>query len=143
VQLLARLVASPAERIHVLALAGDGEGTFPETDAGDASDRRAVAAYRARLVTLDDDIAAADARTDRRNADELRRERALLLAEISRAIGLGGRLRKVGSATERARVAVTRRLKDAVARISDVDAALGAHLRAELRTGTYCIYGKT
>lgn len=143
VQLLARLVASPAERIHVLALASDGDGVLPETDAGDVSDRRAVAAYRARLVTLDDDIAAADARTDRRHADALRRERALLLAEISRAIGLGGRFRKVGSATERARVAATRRLKDAVARISEADSAIGAHLKGELRTGTYCVYGKS
>ena len=141
VQLLAKLVASRGERIHALVLAGDGEVALPETDAGEAVDRRAVAAYRARLAMIDDEIASTESGTDARRADRLRRERGMLVEEIARAIGLGGRLRKVGSATERARIAVTRRLKDAVARIAELDEDLGRHLRAEVRTGTYCSYG--
>jgi hypothetical protein len=140
VELLARLVAAAGERIHVLALAGDSDAALPESSAGDASDRRAVAAYRSRLAAIDNSLAAAESGGVRGRSQELRREREILLAEISRAIGLGGRLRRVGSATERARVAVTRRLKDAVARIAEVDPVLGQHLRDEVRTGTYCVY---
>jgi hypothetical protein len=140
VELLARLVAAAGERIHVLALAGDSDAVLAETDAGDASDRRAVAAYRSRLAAIDGSISAAEGSGAGGRLRELQREREILLAEISRSIGLGGRLRKVGSATERARVAVTRRLKDVVARIADADAALGQHLRDEVRTGTYCVY---
>jgi hypothetical protein len=142
IQLLAKLVAALGERVHALALAGDGDAALPESDAGEAIDRKAVVAYRARLSKIDDEIAAAEPRGDGRRVDALRHERELLVAEIARAIGLGGRLRKVGSATERARINVTRRLKDAVARIAEANAALGRHLEAEIRTGTYCSYGE-
>jgi hypothetical protein len=140
IQLLAKLVASPGERIHVLALAGDGEAV-PESHSGEALDARAVAAYRARLTRIDATLADAEGRADGKRMDELRRERDMLAAEISRAVGLGGRPRKVGSATERARVNVTRRLKDATARIAEASPELGRHLDAEVRTGTYCRYG--
>jgi hypothetical protein len=112
---------------------------LPESDAGEAADRRAVAAYRARLAQIDERLAQLD-ETSTSRAAALGREREQLVAEISRAVGLGGRLRKVGSATERARVAVTRRLRDAVARIGEASPAIGAHLAAELRTGTYASY---
>jgi hypothetical protein len=55
-------------------------------------------------------------------------------------VGLGGRSRAAASATERARVNAQRRLKDAIARISDVDAALGARVGAAVHTGTYCCF---
>ncbi len=139
VELLAKLVASPGERIHALALAGDGDAVLPESDAGEALDRKAVSAYRARLAKIDDDMARAESLAEPIPLG-LRRERDLLVAEISRAIGLGGRLRKVGSATERARINVTRRLKDAVSRITEANPEIGRHLEREIRTGTHCSY---
>jgi hypothetical protein len=140
IQLLAKLVASPRERIHALVLTGDGDAFVPESSAGEASDRKAVAAYRARLSKLDDELADAESKSDRARSERYRHERQQLVAEISRAVGLGGRLRKVGSASERARINVTRRLKDAVARIADVDAVIGRHLERSIQTGTYCCY---
>ena len=41
-------------------------------------------------------------------------------------------------ASERARVNVQRRLKDAIARIAEADPVLGAFLGKAVRTGTYC-----
>jgi len=55
-------------------------------------------------------------------------------------VGLHGRVRPNASASERARVNVQRRLKEAVGRIADADPALGAHLAAALHTGTFCCY---
>ena len=55
-------------------------------------------------------------------------------------MGLGGRPRPAASATERARVNVQRRLKDAVARVSEADAELGARLAGAIHTGTYCCF---
>ncbi|MGH7439984.1 MAG: tetratricopeptide repeat protein, partial [Polyangiaceae bacterium] len=141
-QLLAKLVHAHGERIHALALGADGDAALPESSAGDAIDTKAVGAYRARLASIDEDIASAEATADDRRAARLLRERELLVAEIARSVGLGGRLRKVGSATERARIAVTRRLRDAIARIGEANAQLGQHLRTEVRTGTYCSYGE-
>jgi len=140
VQLLAKLVGAPGERVHALALAADGESFVPESDAGEALDQKAVAAYRARLSRIDEELAAAEERADAGWVRRHRGERELLVAEIARAVGLGGRLRKAGSATERARVNVTRRLKDAIGRIADASPPIGRHLERVIRTGTYCSY---
>ena len=113
---------------------------MPESDAGEVVDAKAVAAYRARLSKIDEALAAAEVRSDGRRMEQYRREREALVAEVTRAVGLGGRLRKVGSATERARINVTRRLKDAIARIAEASPELGRHLELAIRTGTYCSY---
>jgi hypothetical protein len=55
-------------------------------------------------------------------------------------VGLGGRDRRTGSASERARVAVTRAVRQAIARIAEHHAPLGEHLQHSIRTGTYCAY---
>jgi hypothetical protein len=49
-------------------------------------------------------------------------------------------LRHAGSVTERARINVQRRLKDAIRRIAQGDATLGAYLAKAIRTGTYCCF---
>jgi hypothetical protein len=141
--LLAKLASSPGERIHALVLAGDSDAPLPETDAGEAIDRKAAQSYRARLASLDGEIEGAESRADARRVAKLSRERELLTAEIARGVGLGGRLRKVGSATERARINVTRRLKDALLRIAEASPELGRHLESEVQTGTYCSYGRS
>ena len=63
-----------------------------------------------------------------------------LVRELSRAVGLSGRNRRASSASERARVAVTRAVRQAIARIGEHDPVLGAHLTRTIRTGTYCAY---
>ena len=67
-------------------------------------------------------------------------ERDFLVRELSRAVGLGGRDRRAGSASERARVGVTRAVRQAMTRISGQHAELGEHLGRTIRTGTYCSY---
>jgi hypothetical protein len=64
----------------------------------------------------------------------------MLGAELGRAVGLGGRSRRAGGAAERARSAVQRRIKNAIGRIGEHDAALAALLSRTVRTGNYCIY---
>jgi hypothetical protein len=145
VQLLARLVASPLEEIHVLALSSDEPGTsIPETDAGEMLDDSAKRAYRGRLTELEEGIADAERLGDARRANKLQKEKDALLGELKRAtglgLGIGGRTRKAGSATERARVNVQRRLKDAIARITEADAELGRFFESSVRTGTFCCF---
>jgi len=77
-----------------------------------------AAAYRQRLLDLDEELAESERLADLGRREMLQAEREALLAELARAVGLGGRTRSAGSATERARVNVQRRIKDAVARIS-------------------------
>ena len=70
--------------------------------------------------------------------EKVRHERDALSSELERAFGLGGRARASGSASERARVNVQRRLKDAIGRIAEHDSAMGRFFDKAVSTGTYC-----
>jgi hypothetical protein len=139
-KLLARLVERPDEEIHVLALASDDGASVAESSAGEVLDERARRAYRERVAALDEDIAEAERHADAGRLDKLRHEREALVAELSRSVGLGGRARQTGSATERARVNVQRRLKDAIGRIREADEVLGRFFERAVRTGTFCCF---
>jgi hypothetical protein len=57
-----------------------------------------------------------------------------------KAIGLGGRERKMGDSSERARSAVTWRIRHAIKKLAVVHPALARHLRVSLKTGVFCSY---
>ena len=139
-RLLARLIEKENEEIHVLVLASDEERSLVETDAGDRVDAKSLADYRSRLTVLAEELEEAERMADLGRARLLAGERSALEAEIAGAVGLGGRLRKAGSATERARVNVQRRLRDAVVRITEADESIGKYVDRAVRTGTYCCY---
>jgi tetratricopeptide (TPR) repeat protein len=149
-QLLARLVARPGEEIHVLALASDDGQSATESDAGELIDERALRAYRQRLSTLDSEIEKANATGEgatglagpqrESRVEALSRERDAVELELRRALGLGGRSRRAGSTTERARVSVQKRVKEALARISEASPDLGRFLSNSVRTGTFCVF---
>jgi hypothetical protein len=103
-------------------------------------DAQAKEAYRRRLADLEEEIEDAESIGDADRVERARTERAFIAKELAAAVGLGGRDRPAASASERARVNVTRAVKTTLARISDHSAALGRHLDATVRTGTYCAY---
>lgn len=140
-QLLARLVAEPGRELHVLDLAGAGaEAESLRGDAGPLLDAQARAAYRERVEDLEDELAEAESFGDAHRAERARAELDALADELSRSVGLGGRERRGGSAAERARSAVTRRIREAVRRVGEVDPALGQWLEASVVTGTVCVF---
>jgi tetratricopeptide (TPR) repeat protein len=133
---LAVLLARPGELTHVSELTR--AAGLPGSDAGPVADRRALAAYRERLRRIDAELDSADAGAA--EAEALNRERDALLHELSATTGLGGRPRITGSPAERMRKAVTYRVRHAIARVADAHPELGRHLRASVRTGTWCSY---
>jgi tetratricopeptide (TPR) repeat protein len=151
---LARLLAEPGREFHVVDLVGlEQRGTgdtnqvtepglrFPDAgDGGEMLDARAKAAYRRRLAEVEDDLEEARACEDASRVAQATAERDFLARELSRAVGLGGRDRRVGSAAERARASVTRAVRHAMRRIRAQHAPLGVHLERTIRTGTYCAY---
>ncbi len=119
---LAHLIASSGVEQHVLELVRNERGeaaAAADDDAGPMLDERAKAAYRRRLADIDADIAEATDRADLGRIEQANAERELLMQELSRAVGLGGRDRRTGSSAERARVSVTRALRNAIARIRE------------------------
>jgi hypothetical protein len=109
-------------------------------DAGPALDSQAKAEYRSRLEDLRAEIEEADAFNDPERSARAREEMDFIAHELSAAVGLGGRDRRVASASERARVNVTRALRREIRRIADEDAHLGRELETTVRTGTFCAH---
>jgi hypothetical protein len=136
------LVSRPGTPVPALRLlaAGAGVALLPADGGDEVLDERARAAYRDRLRILEDEIADAEADTDVGRAQRLRDEREFLLRELSAALGLGGRARRLGDEADRARKAVTMRLRDAIAHLDGPLPGLAAHLRASVRTGRECCY---
>ncbi len=152
---LARLLDEPGREFHVLDLVAVEQGTLPtgapravgateveglEGGGLPVLDEQARAAYQRRLAEVDEDIDDARRCNDPARAELAERDREYLIAELKTAVGLGGRLRTVGSDAERARTAVARTLRYAVTRINEHLPALSGHLENCLHTGTYCSY---
>ena len=148
---LARLVADPGREFHVLDLVAAEEGVLRPTvvheglTSGDQDgvpllDDTAREAYRRRLADIDDDIEDARRMNDPARVELAERDREYLIAELGRAVGLGGRSRTVGGSAERARTAVARSIKYSVDQLAEHQPTLAARLRAGLRTGMYCSY---
>jgi hypothetical protein len=133
---LAVLVAAPGQDVHVLTLLGVDESG----GADPVLDERARTAYRARLAELDAEIEEAEDWRDGARAERASAERDALIRELTAAAGLGGRERRLGDRTERARKTVGARIRDALRRIQRAHPALGEHLRTTVTTGTSCAY---
>jgi len=134
---LALLLANPGQEITAVELAGG----VPAPSAPDPIlDQTAKRAYRRRLAELDEALDRAAARGDAAAANDLAAERAALLAELKRAAGLAGRSRGFSDEAERARVNVTRTIRQALDRILLADPEAGRHLLGSVHTGIRCRY---
>jgi hypothetical protein len=148
---IAALLANPGKEIHALDLsAGPAAGLRDDSaiaaldgvegDLGDVIDAPARAAYRDRLRELLAEIDGARLARDATRLERAEAELAAIRGQLEAAYGLGGRVRRSGDPAERARSAVTARIRSAVRRIESAHPALGRHLRNSLRTGTWCVY---
>ena len=134
---LASLLACPGEERHCLELAGR-----PADLGGDADvlDDRARREYRARLAELQRELDEAERDSDLARGGRAQEEMDALVEALSSALGLSGRARALGSGAERARSAVTWRIRSAIKKIAAAHPSLGRHLENSVRTGTYCSY---
>ena len=147
---LAVLIANPRQEIQaadlVAGLAGLSGATADAAWSGPAQpvlDDEAIAGYRNHLKRLDAEIGELESGDDPGRAASLgraRAERDWLVAQLSNAAGFAGRTRSFPDQPERARVAVGKAIRRALARITEADAVIGEHLRQTVRTGVRCSY---
>ena len=123
---LAVLIGAHGADVHVLTLIGH---KLARMGADPVLDERAKAAFKSRLADLAREIDDADAAGSAERAETLRSERDALIRELAAAAGLGGRDRRLGDETERARKTVSARVRDALSKIERVHPELAAHLR--------------
>ncbi len=156
-----RLLQHPGEEFHSLDLLnGPGAGAAAELegtdkasllggatvsvgglgDAGEMLDAKAKQEYQRGIVELREELEVLRERGDEARAARVESEIDFLLREIARAVGLGGRDRRAGSAAERARLNVTRAIKSALQKISEHNGQLGEQLDRSIRTGSFSCY---
>ena len=141
---LAQLLAHAGQELPAVQLVGsDGgalDGTPVEGDLGPLLDATARETFQRRLDQLDVELAEAEGWNDGERLARAQRERQLLAQELSAAVGLGGRERRMGDPGERARQSVTKAIKSAIRRIAREHEELGRHLDATVHTGLFCRY---
>jgi hypothetical protein len=138
---LAQLLRDPGREFAAVDLVARRFGARPAVgDAGEMLDARAKAEYRRRIEDLRDQIEEAERFGDLERMRDARTQVQVVARELARAVGLGGRSRVVGSFAERARVNVTRTIRDAMRRIGGQDVWVGHHLVTTIRTGMFCCY---
>lgn len=150
---IATLLARPGRELHVADLiaatdpapADNDERTRARLLRGGARsepvlDARARDAYRVRLLELRDDLEEAEANADLGRAETARAEMDAIAGELAAALGIGGRSRTQSDAGERARKAVTQRVRNSLKRLASTHPELAAHLDRSLRTGRFCSY---
>jgi len=153
---LALLLGNPGLEFHVCELVGRGigrplflgKGERAEhvsqdgllSDVGPILDAQAKDQYKRRFDELRNDLEEAERFNDTSRAERDRGEMDALAEQLAAAVGLGGRNRRIGSGAERARSAVTKRIKSSIKRIGETISSLGTHLAMRVRTGYFCSY---
>ncbi len=139
---LALLIAHPGRRFAAteLVVATSGDPPPRATTSGPILDETARAQLQTRLEELEDERATALAADQLERAARLEAERDAILDELRAATGLGGRRRALGDDAERARKAVTARIRETIARLRQLDGSLGDHLERSVETGSTCVY---
>jgi tetratricopeptide (TPR) repeat protein len=149
IRYLAHLLQYPHQEFHVLDLAS--ANYVGERPAGEAAvvdhtalekvlDPKARAQYARRLADLREEYRDAERCNDLGRSAKTQQEIEEITSELSASLGLGGRPRGFASNAERARVAVSKRIKAAIGQIRDLNAELGRHLGAAVATGNFCSY---
>jgi hypothetical protein len=151
---IAQLLANPGREFHVTDLvgfadgghfrlngkAGNGQASAVHSDAGPALDATSKTSYRERLRDLREELDEAVSMADSGKTAKIQEEIAFLARELARAVGLGGRDRRMSSESERARLRVTNVIRSAIRKTAKQHPALGRYLSISLRTGSFCSF---
>lgn len=103
-------------------------------------DEKARKQYQQKILGLQNDIYEAENTSDFVTAEKLQAEYDQLVEHLSRSLGLKGKTRETGGTIEKARSAITWRIRNAIARIEQHHPLLGAHLSNAIKTGILCSY---
>jgi TolB-like protein/tetratricopeptide (TPR) repeat protein len=134
---IAYLLQNPRESVHCLELSG---GVLTEGNTQEVIDDQARRAYEERIVALQDMLSEADPDGGSADTRSLKRELDILTEELAKATGLRGRPRQMAHSAERARSAITWRIRSAIKKIQVAHPRLGQHLAHAIRTGNFCSY---
>jgi tetratricopeptide (TPR) repeat protein len=134
---LVQLLSNPGKEFHCTVLMG-GPGDSGSKEA--VIDEKARQSYEARIRELQEAVADAEAMHDISRAEKANAELDQLVEHLSKTLGLGKKIRETNPPAERARAAVTWRIRSAIKKIDSLHPALGRHLTNTIQTGAFCCY---
>ncbi|MBZ0180073.1 MAG: tetratricopeptide repeat protein [Melioribacteraceae bacterium] len=134
---IAKLIKNPEQEIHCSELMGN----VSSKDGGiEAIDEKAKRKYYAKITELQEELNIAEEMNDVGRVELINSELNQILDHLSQSTGLKGRARKLADPSDRARAAVTLRIKSAIQKIENVHPSLAKHFQNNIKTGTFCIY---
>jgi hypothetical protein len=133
-------VSPPAKILAVQLLSGPDPVPDAAATRDPILDERARTEIRSRLRQLEEVLTRAEAAGNVNAAERAASERDALLRELRVATGLGGRRRSLDDPGERARKAVTGRIRDSIEKIRLSLPDLARHLDESITTGSSCSY---
>ncbi len=131
------LLENPGKEIHCSELM---QTALDPQSGVETIDAKAKKEYEKRIRVLQEEIEEAESMNNIEEANALIVEYEKLIEYLANSLGLGGRTRQVNSSLEKARTAVTWRIRSAIKKISRVHPALAKHLNSSIRTGINCSY---
>lgn len=131
-----RLLSAPEQSWHCTELMGTevlekGETVF---------DDRAKKEYQQRILDLQEELDEAGEFSQSNRVASLQQEYDQLLDHLTKSVGKGGKVRKASGSIEKARTAVTWRIRNAIKKIAEVHPQLGKHFEVSIKTGLFCTY---
>lgn len=131
-----KLLDQPRQLFHCTELMGSalnekGEQMF---------DSKAKRQYEKKMLELQNYMQDAEMHGDFARLEKLQDEYDGLIIYLSQALGINRKARQTGSTVEKARSAVTWRIRNAIGKIEAQHPQLGAHLSNAIKTGTFCSY---
>jgi TolB-like protein len=133
---IARLLSAPGDQIHCSELMG----SMVKMRGEQVMDEKAKKNYKAKLLSLQEDMSLAEVHNDYQRSAVLQKEYDDVLDMLSSSLGLNGRTRKSDDPIEKIRSAVTWRIRNSIKKITSVHPALGKHLSNSIKTGIFCCY---
>src|SRR5690606_19212245 len=133
---LQKLIRQPREILHCAELMGIGL----EVQGDEMIDEKARKQYKERILNIQDELEEAELVSDFARLETLQEEYDSILDMISKSIDHKGRIRRTGNTHEKARSAITWRIRSAIARIEEFHPSLGTHFSNAVKTGTLCTY---
>jgi hypothetical protein len=131
-----KLVAHERHLFHCAELMGN----VLDSKGAKLFDKKARQQYERKMLELQIDIQEAEQHSNFLSLEKLQDEYDKLIEHLSQSLGIKGKSRETGNPVEKARSAVTWRIRNAIAKIERQYPLLGAHLSNAIKTGTFCSY---
>lgn len=132
-----KMLANPGKEFHCMELMDAG---VEEGSSVAMIDHKAKAEYQKKIQELQSEISEAERMNDFGRLEKLNQEYDAILDHLSRSLGLKGKSREMGSTAEKARSAITWRIRSALKKIEKVHPDLFSHLSNSINTGAFCSY---